>query len=317
MEPLDFTVVIPLHNKREHVAATLASVLAQTLPPREVLVIDNNSTDGGPDLVRQLDSPLIRLLSEPEPGPGPARNRGIAEARHPWIAFLDADDLWTEGHLAALTRTVAEFPQAPLVATGFQTFTGTPPRLSPVGPAPGRLIDYYHAAEADLIWTSAVAARREGLIASGGFAAFPVGEDTDLWIRLALTGPFAVNPAVTALYRRDNGGIMDREQAALQRRSPPPSPVFATIDTLLADPRHAARHAALAAYGDGLRRRFARQLIYNAHPRAARALLSGSSARGGNWWLYRFASMVPAPVLRLLSRLWSARRAGRTGRTTR
>lgn len=307
MDKPGFSVVIPLFNKRDYVAATLASVLAQDLPPREVIVVDNGSSDGGDALVEALGHPLVRLLREDQRGPGPARNRGIAAASGEWIAFVDADDLWASDHLARLADVAARFADVPLVASGFTTGGADAAPPPSAGSGQARLVDFYHGGNADLVWTSAVAVRREALLDSGAFAPFPTGEDTDLWIRLALTGPFAVTEAITALYRRDNAGIMDQAQAALARSAPPPSPVFATIAALLADPRHAARHGALAAYGDGLRCRFAAQLVYNGHPAAARALLRPCTRRSGAWWLWWLASLVPPALLRPLARLWSAR----------
>lgn len=300
-------MVIPLFNKQPFIERTLRSVSTQTLPPREVLVIDNGSTDGGDRLVEQFALPGLRLLHEPRRGPGPARNCGISAACSAWIAFLDADDLWAPDHLERLAEAIGQCPAAALVGTGFRAVTDpVPPPWA--GPAPARELDYFAADEADLIWTSALAVRRDALIEAGLFPAFRVGEDTDLWIRLAMTRRFAVSPACTVHYLRENGGIMDREQAALAHGPPEPSPVFATIAALLADPRHAARHAALRAYGDGLRRRFAGQLVYNGHPVQARAMLRGAARRGAQGWLWFAASLIPPALLRPLTRLWRSLR---------
>lgn len=299
-----FSVVIPLFDKRAFVRAALDTVLRQTLPPAEVIVIDDGSRDGGGALVAALNQPLIRLARQANAGPGAARNRGVSQARSEWIAFIDADDLWADDHLENLSASIARFPQAGLVCAGYRRVgadAAPPPRA---GPAATRLVDFFAPGAADLIWTSAVAARREALIASGGFAAFPAGEDTDLWIRLALTGRFAVHDAVTAYYRRGAGGVMDREHAAALAVPPPPSPVFATIANALADPRHAARHAALRQYGDGLRRRFARQRVYAGQGQAARALLAPVSTRDCAWLGLWLACWIPGSLIRRGRRLW-------------
>lgn len=307
MDDPGFSVVIPLFNKQSFIERTLASVSAQTLPPREVLVIDNGSSDGGDRLVKAFALPGLRLLHEGQRGPGPARNCGISAACSAWIAFLDADDLWAPDHLERLAEAIAQCPQAALVSTGFRPITDPLPP-PPAGPASARELDYFAGREADLIWTSAIAVRHDALLESGGFPPFEVGEDTDLWIRLAMSHRFAISPARTVHYLRDNGGIMDLEQAALTRRAPDPSPVFATIAALLADPRHRARHAALRQYGDGLRRRFAGQLVYNGHPAEARNLLRGASRRGPQGWLWFAASLIPPMLLRPLTRLWRSRK---------
>jgi len=309
-ESTGFSVVVPLYNKVGQVTATLGSVLSQTLPPREVIVIDNGSTDGSVEAVEAIADPRLRLLREERRGPGPARNRGIAEASGEWIAFIDADDLWAPNHLEVLDRLIARHTDCALVGSGFRraTLPVTAPSADPAAAAaPSREIDFFAGKNCDRVWTSAVAARRGAVIAAGGFADFPAGEDTDLWIHLALAGPFAVSEAQTAVYVRGNGGIMEARQAELRRAPPPPSPNFATIADLLADPAHRARHGALRAYGDMLRVRFARQLVYHGHGAAARDLLRGASTRGRGWWLWWAASLVPRAAVRLAARVWGLR----------
>ena len=75
------SVVVPLFNKRDEVGATLRSVLAQTLPPVEIVVVDDGSTDGSAEVVRAIGSPLVRLLVQSNAGVCVARNRAVAEAR--------------------------------------------------------------------------------------------------------------------------------------------------------------------------------------------------------------------------------------------
>lgn len=310
-EHAGFSVVIPLYNKAAQIATTLASVFAQTQPPREVIVVDNGSTDGSVDAVDILARPMLRLLHEARRGPGAARNRGVTEASCDWIAFLDADDLWSPNHLEVLGALVARYPGCALVGTGFRraTIPAAPPPADPSArTASARLVDFYSGENGDLVWTSAVAVHRPALIAAGGFADFPAGEDTDLWIRLAVSHPFAVSAAQTAIYVRGNGGIMEARQAELHHTAPEPSPNFATIGALLGDPAHHARHAALRAYGDMLRVRFARQLVYHGHGRAARDLLRGTAARNRRWWVWWSISLAPRTALRFATRLWRLRR---------
>lgn len=305
-----FSVIVPLYNKVGEVTATLGSVLSQTLAPREVIVIDNGSTDGSVEAVQAIADPRVRLLHEARRGPGPARNCGIAEARGEWIAFIDADDLWSPNHLEVLDALIARHPRCALVGSGFSwaTLPVAPPPADPAAvDAPSREIDFFARKNCDRVWTSAVAVRRSAVIAAGGFADFLAGEDTDLWIHLALSGHFAVSEAQTALYVRGNGGIMETRQAELRRAPPPPSPNFATIAALLGDPAHRARHAMLRAYGDMLRVRFARQLVYHGHGGAARDLLGGVASRRRGWWLWWSMSLVPRAVLRLGARVWHVR----------
>lgn len=94
---LNFTtvsVVIPLYNKGKYIERALSSVLTQTYPPLEIIVVDDGSTDDGPDRVLNFNDPKIILVRQENKGPGAARNAGLARARGKYIAFLDADDEW-------------------------------------------------------------------------------------------------------------------------------------------------------------------------------------------------------------------------------
>lgn len=95
-------VVIPLFDKAPLIHATLQSVLAQTLPPAEVIIVDDGSSDGSIDVIADLIGGPVRLVRQDNAGPGPARNRGTAEAHSEWIALIDGDDLWAPDHLATL-----------------------------------------------------------------------------------------------------------------------------------------------------------------------------------------------------------------------
>lgn len=89
--PLSISVVIPLHEGERFIVEAVESVLAQIERPFEVIVVDDGSTDAGPEIVAAMDGVL--LLRQPNRGPGSARNRGVAEAQGDLVAFLDQDDL--------------------------------------------------------------------------------------------------------------------------------------------------------------------------------------------------------------------------------
>jgi len=100
METPRVSVVIPTYNRRESVGRALDSVLAQQPAPFEVLVVDDGSSDGTEALFA-APPPGVRYLRQPNRGASSARNHGIREARGEWIAFLDSDDVWLPGKLAA------------------------------------------------------------------------------------------------------------------------------------------------------------------------------------------------------------------------
>ena len=93
------SVVIPLYNKGKYVERALTSVLAQTYQPFEIIVIDDGSTDDGPENVLKLNDPGIILIRQENRGPGAARNTGLAMAKGKYVSFLDADDEWLPSFL--------------------------------------------------------------------------------------------------------------------------------------------------------------------------------------------------------------------------
>ncbi|HYN45479.1 MAG TPA: glycosyltransferase family A protein [Allosphingosinicella sp.] len=207
-----FSIVIPLWNKRHLVESTVASVLAQTWRDFELVIVDDGSTDGGMAALDRFDDLRIRRIAQPNAGPGAARNAGIEAARHQWIAFLDADDLWLPGHLDELDRVRARFPGAGLIGSScLRTDREGGYRLP--GPESGRIeaVDYFERAElgAALFSASSAAIPKSSYAALGGFGGALMGQDVEYWARIALARPIAVSSRVTAIYRLGTGGIGD------------------------------------------------------------------------------------------------------------
>ncbi len=311
----DFSVVVPLHDKRAFVGAALASVLVQTVMPREVIVVDDGSTDGGDVLVEAMHDDRIRLIHQANAGPGAARNTGFAAAQGAWVALIDADDLWRCDHLANLAAVIAAHPAADAVGAASLAFTTTAAiSLHPDASAPRMTceIDFFRDHRENLFNASSIAFRRSAFAATSRFGGSAAGEDMEFWIRFALDHRIAVSTAPTAFYRRGNGGIMDREQARMARgETVSVSPIFATLDAAIRDteglgPAPSARGAVIRGYADRTRIGYARSLVYHGRGAAARRLLAGVTA----WTTPRVAltmlSLVPGPVLRRIARSYSA-----------
>jgi glycosyltransferase involved in cell wall biosynthesis len=107
------SAIVPLFNGRRFIREAIDSILAQELKPREIVVVDDGSTDGGPFLLS--DYPEIRLVRQPNRGEAAARNRGIQESTQPMIAFLDQDDLWLRPKLTLQLRALEADPSVDIV----------------------------------------------------------------------------------------------------------------------------------------------------------------------------------------------------------
>lgn len=256
MGPTRFTVVVPLRDRVDLAVDAVQGALGQTLPPIEVLVVDDGSAEDGTDALAAL-GPTVRVLHRPPEGVGAARNAGLDAASTPWVAFLDADDRWHPDHLAELDRVIAAHPEAALVSTDHvQTLDRSLPD-QPAGQGRIRRIDYFPSTgrRIGIVWTSAAAVRREVALDLGGFGPWPRGEDLELWARIALHHPVATSTARTARYVRGTGGVMERPAGRTAR---PPvrshadvSPSAATAAAALAAGDHAVPAAHLRRYLDG------------------------------------------------------------------
>ncbi|MBB3189406.1 glycosyltransferase family 2 protein [Halomonas cerina] len=132
MDPF-ISVVIPVYNKVQYIDRAVTSVLAQSYPNFELLLIDDASTDGSPEKIRRYTDGRIRVLSRTEPGPGgyAARNLGIREARGTWVAFLDADDSWMPDHLEHAVKLIERHPGIPVVSSARLSSTAGKETLDP------------------------------------------------------------------------------------------------------------------------------------------------------------------------------------------
>jgi len=115
------SVIIPTHNYGRFLAETIESVLAQTLPPHEVIVVDDASTDDTP-AVAALFGRRIIYHRQTNRGVSAARNLGIDRATGDWLAFLDADDLWEPEKLEAVAPVCRSEPRPAIVFTDYRTF---------------------------------------------------------------------------------------------------------------------------------------------------------------------------------------------------
>lgn len=117
LEPLPITVVVPAYNAAPYLAAALESVRRQSAPAQEIIVVDDGSTDDTVAIARKFGTHVITGINR---GVAHARNAGIRASGTPWIAFLDADDLWSTDRLERQWQARAAAPAALVVATDYR-----------------------------------------------------------------------------------------------------------------------------------------------------------------------------------------------------
>jgi len=112
------SVIIPVYNQERYLGAAIDSVLAQTYRDFEVIVVDDGSTDGTPEIIASY-LPRIRGFRKPNAGGASALNLGIREAQGDWIGWLSSDDLWEPTRLARQMEALRERPTAGFVFSDF------------------------------------------------------------------------------------------------------------------------------------------------------------------------------------------------------
>ncbi len=115
----DISVVIPLYNKAAEIGATLRSVMCQTQPPREIIVVDDGSTDGSAEIVERMGSCAVTLVRRSNGGVSAARNEAMRMASGRWVALLDGDDMWYPDYLKGMASLIARYPDCGAYGSGF------------------------------------------------------------------------------------------------------------------------------------------------------------------------------------------------------
>jgi glycosyltransferase involved in cell wall biosynthesis len=227
------SVIVPCFNYAQTLGETLQSVLAQTLPEWECIVVDDGSTDDTRGAVAAFAArdARIRYLRQENRGPAAARNRGIEAAAGRYLQFLDADDLLAPDKLAVQASSLDAHPGVDIVigpATFFRTsdpdtelyslhgHLSRPmaPRISGTAEAL-QLLEHFN-----IMVTPAPLVRRSVVVRHGGFnEAMHGSEDWDLWLRCALAGAgFAYLDHPHALARiRTHGASASRSTARMTR----------------------------------------------------------------------------------------------------
>jgi len=206
--PPMFTAVIPLFDKAATIQRALDSVFGQQLPPAEVVVVNDGSTDGGDAIARRHGDPRVRVLDQPNCGVSAARNAGLHAATQPFVAFLDADDRWRPDFLARMRDLIEAHPGGVLYGAGFFTVEGDAiKRYHGIGRSaadtrPAGVVDYFAERIRDFpLHTSTTVVRREAALSVGGFPeGVAIAEDHIFWAKLALMGPVVITPEPLAEY---------------------------------------------------------------------------------------------------------------------
>ncbi len=209
------SVIIPSFNAEQYIAEALESIFGQAYRPIEVVVVDDGSTDETQSVLESFKD-RIYYLCQDNKGPSAARNTGIKVARGKYIAFLDSDDLWTDGKLQQQVEIMETYPDVGLLSGDMQRFSEEQVKVSSMFERYGFDHNFFDGkfyvkdaykkiyTQGNYIPTGSVIVRRNCLEKVGHFDEnLRHSEDLDLWLRISIHFKLAYSRKIW-LKRRDH-----------------------------------------------------------------------------------------------------------------
>jgi glycosyltransferase involved in cell wall biosynthesis len=204
MPNLSVSAIITAYNSETFIAEAISSVLDQTCPVDDILVVDDGSTDKTRDIVASFAQRDVRYVYQENQGPGAARNYGLRETSGEIIAFLDADDVWLKEKTEVQLKFLQDHPDVALVAGFAWWWNLIKNKCSTVGDVPPSLESLRRdmMVENKLGNPSRVMFRRSVLAEVGVFdPTIRWGQDWDLWVRIIMRYNAAIQPIPVIVYR--------------------------------------------------------------------------------------------------------------------
>jgi len=187
------SVIIPAYRAEQTIRRAIDSALAQTVPPAEIIVVDDGSPDDQNAVIQQYGERVV-LVRQANGKTAMARNAGLARAQGDFIAFLDADDYWEPEKLERQLAVFGKHPEVGVVAAAY--FTQEPDCERTVVRYDRSWMDcVLHVRGerafrlATMMWTGTLIVRREILGDERFVSGLEPSEDRDMWIRFVLRGP--------------------------------------------------------------------------------------------------------------------------------
>ena len=203
------SVIVPAYNAERTILETITSVQQQTFSDFELIVINDGSTDRTLELLNTVNDPRLKVFSYANGGLSAARNRGISQASGEFIAYLDADDLWTADKLELQLAALQQYPESGVAYSWNycmdeqgKSFYADPPIFATDQVYAQLLMDNF------IVNGSNCLIRRQAVESVGEFDPEVAGSaDWDYWLRLALHWPFVVVPKHQVFYRISSGSM--------------------------------------------------------------------------------------------------------------
>jgi len=234
---VDISVVIPLYNKAPHIQRTLDSIFCQSFPPKEIIIVDDGSTDGSGEIVKAVADPRIKLFRQENAGISSARNHGIRESSTNFVALIDADDEWKPEFLQNIAMLIEDYPECGAYATSYIRESGSakiwqpkPQKDIPSG-WKGKLDINRYLEFTMFTYTfnaSSICIKKDVFDKIGMFnVKVGRGQDLEMWLRILLAYDIAFLNKPLGIY------YLDAVNRSIQNFNPQIGVVFGRIEQLL------------------------------------------------------------------------------------
>jgi glycosyltransferase involved in cell wall biosynthesis len=216
---LRVTAIIPSYNRANYLPLAVDSILAQSYPVLEIIIVDDGSTDNTPEVAKSFDD-KVRFYERGHQGVSAARNTGLELAQGDVVAWCDADDEWEPDFLSSVMPLLETDPGLAGVYTGFAHIDQAGNRLPHIGVKTVPPSELFSALiENDFVLTPTLVVRRKCFETVGGFDTdFQICEDYDMWLRLAKQFLIAGLPTPLVRVRVHGGNTIGNQDALLHYR---------------------------------------------------------------------------------------------------
>lgn len=217
---MEISVVIPLYNKEAYIARAINSVLKQKTPVKEIIVVDDGSTDKSVELVLSVDAGGVdlRLVTQNNSGVSVARNRGVQESTCDFVCFLDADDEWLPNFTEEMSDLVKKCPAAAVYSLRHEWVSSDGRHVRQRVKLPAGysgIVENFIATYRKgfgVIHSSCIGIRKDTFFKHGGF---PPGakksQDIFLWLVLGMNEKIAFRDVVATLRHEAGSGVSLRK----------------------------------------------------------------------------------------------------------
>lgn len=208
-----FSVIIPVYNKAKYVSRTISSVLEQTFHEFELIIVNDGSTDNSMEIIENSLSNTKRpfkIINQRNTGVSQARNNAVPECRYEYLVFLDADDWWDRDYLKEINEQVKKFKNAAVYCSSYFIYKNRTARKAEIAVDKhfkSGYLDYFNIYARTIcmpVHTSCAVIKKDVFKELNGFKNnLRLGEDLDLWIRIALKYKIVLLNKPLSYYNQD------------------------------------------------------------------------------------------------------------------